>query len=525
MRRRRGAGWMIGFCVAMTMASSLRAEDMFRVQRFEHTGRTVAARGGDFDGDGRSDLATVTITGAPHAEVRSVHVFLQGADGTFPAQPNHVHSLPLDAGVYDVADLAPWPGEELVVLRSSGVSLISLASAEDRRIDYPVEGGSVATTRDERGFEPFGLVNRELADEPWIVVPQFGRVVALSPSGEVRARFDVGQRSNYYVMPPGGLVSTESNFQLFIDLPKLATGDVDGDGRVDLVAATRHEIRVFLRHEDGSFDEAPSRTLPLAFISARDHIRGTGGVACDFRDYDGDGRLDLLISHVEGSLNESHTTTHVFHNDAGHWNLAEPVAMFESDGSLASDRLVDVEGDGTLELLRIRMEFGLLELVELLLTSEIDAEFAIHRIVDGGFEKKPWLERSLGIPFSLETFRAEGFIPTIRGDLDDDGHADLVTSGSGDEIEVYLGSASSPFSRRTARQKMSTAGVIDFHDFDGDGLQDLLIYDPHHFDTEVSVAINTGWLEEKTKGSRARRQRGAALSASPEEASSDGDSR
>lgn len=504
---------MLVACAWLSGLSAQAAEDMFDVQTFEHEGRTVAARGGDFDGDGRSDLMTVTITGPPHDETRRVHVFRQQPDGSFPKQPTFAVVMPPDSGVYDVADLAPWPGHELVLLRPQGVSLLSLRNPTGDRLDFEVPGGSVATTHDERGFEPFALVSDAFADEPWIIVPQFGQVTALDAKGEIKARFDVGHRVNYYVIPPGGLVSAESDFQLFVDLPKLAVGDVDGDGQADFVTTTRHEIRVFLRAEDGGFASAPSRIHPLAFVSPRDHIRGTGGVASELRDFDGDGRLDLLISHVEGSINASHTTTHVFRNVAGAWDLAAPLAVYETDGALASDTLVDVDGDGTLELLRIQMQFGLLEFVEVLLTSEIDAEFAIHRFVEGGFEEDPFIERSLGIPFSLETFRPDGFLPTIRGDFDDDGRADLVTSGSGESIDVYLGAARRPFARRTARQKMATAGVIDFHDFNGDGLVDFLLFDPHNFDTAVTVAINTGWLEEKTKGARSRRQRATSISA------------
>ena len=37
-------------------------------------------------------------------------------------------------------------------------------------------------------------------------------------------------------------------------------------------------------------------------MTPRDHIRGSGGVASEARDIDGDGRLDLLISHVQGGF-------------------------------------------------------------------------------------------------------------------------------------------------------------------------------------------------------------------------------
>ncbi len=41
---------------------------------------------------------------------------------------------------------------------------------------------------------------------------------------------------------------------------------------------------------------------------------------------------------------------------------------------------------------------------------------------------------------------------------------------------------------------MSTAGVIHFEDFDGDGLQDFVIFDPHNFDVPVRIGANLGRL-------------------------------
>jgi hypothetical protein len=319
--------------------------------------------------------------------------------------------------------------------------------------------------------------------------------VALSVDGKVEATLDVGRRANYIVIPSNGLLSTESDIQLLIDVPKISLGDVDGDGQVDIVSSTRHEIRVFLRREDGSFARAADRSIALGMVTPRDHIRGTGGAACEFRDFNADGKLDLLISHTEGSVTDATTNTYVFLNRAGEWNLDAPDGTFTSNNALASNVLIDIENDGVLELLRIKIKFSLLEFVELLLTQEIDAEITIHRQnPDASFAEVPLLKRKFGIPFSFETFRARGFVPTIAADLNRDGHVDLLTSGSGDAAEVFLGGGDRPFSRRNARQKMSTAGVVEFADFDGDGLTDFVLFDPHNFDVPVQIAINTGAL-------------------------------
>ena len=500
--------------VASVLAqNAAAAEEFFAVTALPTPGRSVTARIADFDGDQRADLMVVTIEGMPPHERRTVRVFLQQDDSRLATEPSHVLALPRNSGVYDVADLLAWPGDEMVLLRPDGVTLLSLADASGRRRDLPLEhGGSVAVSEDERGFEAFPLVYRDFATDPWILVPQFGRLVAIDAAGTVQATLELGRRANYYVIPRHGLVSAESDLQLFADVPKVAVGDVDGDGRQDIVSATRHEIRVFLQSAADGFASAPSRTLPLSFLSRRDHIRGSGGVACAFRDFDGDGRLDLLISHVEGSITDAITTTYIFRNRQGGWALDAPDSTFTSEGVLASNTLVDVDRDDTAELLRIHVKFSVLEFVEFLLTREVDAEIALHRQVEGRFEAAPQLERKLGVPFSFDTFRARGFLPTIRADLDADGRVDLVTSGKGDAIEVYLGSGDEPFENRSARQRMSTAGVIDFADFDGDGLTDFVLFDPHNFDVSVRLAINTGRLAAQSPGARIPPQRKISVS-------------
>ena len=78
--------------------------------------------------------------------------------------------------------------------------------------------------------------------------------------------------------------------------------------------------------------------------------------------------------------------------------------------------------------------------------------------------------------------------------MNGDGYLDFVSSGGGDEIEIYRGDENGPFAKRMAEQELDTAGVIHFGDIDSDGLVDFVIFDPHNFDVDVRLGRNLGVL-------------------------------
>ena len=104
------------------------------------------------------------------------------------------------------------------------------------------------------------------------------------------------------------------------------------------------------------------------------------------------------------------------------------------------------------------------------------------------------MRKKIEIPFSFETFRPDGFMPNANADFNADGYLDFISSGGGKAIEITLGGESGLFDRRGGKQKMATAGVIHFGDYDLDGLPDFVIFDPHNFDVPVQVGINRGVL-------------------------------
>ena len=468
---------------------------IFDVSEISVSGRVVSAQFADFNGDGSKDLMLVSLDGIPPNESRTIHVHRQLQDGSFPDSPDFSVPVPQWTAVFDIADIKPTPGDELVLLRPDGVTILSLADATGTSWDWLVEGPStVAASEDERGFERYRLVYYDFGDEPWILVPQIGALTVLSTDGKRQAQLEVGRRSNYYVAS-GGLLSVESDIQLYFDAPKISVGDINGDGLADILAATRHELRVFFRDDAGGFPARASQKLALELINDTDHSRGTGSVVTSARDIDADGRLDLMVSHIEGTMVKTATKTQIYMNRDSGWDLSAPDDEFVTEGAVTSNLLMNIDRDDALELIRIQVKFSVLEMVELLLTREIDSLIAIHQLEPGGrFGAEPWSRKKIGTRISFETFRPRGFMPRAGLDLNADGLMDFISSANGKGIEVYLGGDEGPFARRTAIQKLPTSGNIHVDDFNDDELADFVLFDSQTFDPVIQVGRNLGEL-------------------------------
>lgn len=491
-------------------ASDSRAEEpAFRITEIPVPNRVVQADLVDLDGDARGDLLWTTVQGVPPQERRHLRVHFQREDGSLPEQPDWEHPVPEGSAAYDLGALDPRPGHELLLLRRDELTLLSLAGREADFRHFPLpDTPTLAVTADERGMDRLRMIRRDVDGEVLLLVPSFGETTLIAADGAVRGRPRVGGRANYFVPERPGPVVSESEVEIYYDHPRLDMGDVDGDGRADLLASSRHELRVFLQREDGGFPRDADQKLALGRLRAEDHIRNVGSVRIQPGDVDRDGRVDLLILNSSGSLFDAKSDLAVHLNRGGRWNLQRADQRIDLGDGFSMVALSDLDGDGELELTSAEIPGGLLEIVEVLLTSSIDAHLAIHRRgEEAPFDPSPWQALNLDIGFSFETFRSEGFVPRIAADLNGDKHLDFVSSGDGEEIEVHLGSREGGFGKRHTRQALDTVGRIRFGELQGDSLADFVIYDPRRPGSPIRIGWNLGRLPVSVDDSDGRATR------------------
>ena len=262
----------------------------------------------------------------------------------------------------------------------------------------------------------------------------------------------------------------------------VATGDLDGDGRLDLVVAGASAVHVLRGNGDGTF-------VPVAGMAAV----GTSPVAVAVGDFDHDGHLDVV------TVNQGSDDVSVLLG-AGDGTLGVATSFGVGSGPTAL-AVADLDGDGDPDLVTINGTGGDLSVLRNLgtgrfapeqrLTAGLDPTALVVARVNG--DQAPDLvvsnQGSLDLSVLLgngdATFQAEqrtgpGSLFTIgmvAGDVTGDGVVDLVVTGIG--ASVLPGDGQGGFTQEVPvplPQGVTTTGLtIDLVDLNGDHVPDLVL--------------------------------------------------
>ena len=220
----------------------------------------------------------------------------------------------------------------------------------------------------------------------------------------------------------------------------LAVGDVDGDQNLDVVAAFATAYippyRLALWHNDGTgrFSDVSQR-LPFALLAT------VAGLALG--DLDGDGDLDLAVATWQG-------TSRVFFND-GTGTFTEPFPNLLPNLNASDVRLVDVDGDGDRDII---------------LASSYSSNCRLYRN---------------DAPGLFTDVTATQLPPVLAGrvaagDLDGDGDLDLVLADASGRNRILVNNGHGFFSDDSAARLPATndaSYAVGLADVDRDGDLDL----------------------------------------------------
>ena len=216
---------------------------------------------------------------------------------------------------------------------------------------------------------------------------------------------------------------------------RVAVGDFNGDGRLDVVGSTDFALEIAVHLNEGGGQFAPvTRYEPSG--------AALGILAVDF---DGDERPDLAVASQEG--------IETFANLGDGAFTKGPTAL--TGRRIAALAAGDVDGDGDRDLI------------------------ASGSIDGGGTTLAVLLNDGGGALVVGQRLRDFGFYAThiATADLDGDGDTDLaVSTERGGTVSVYLGAGDGTFSRSSLLSLREPRGIA-IGDFDLDGAFDLAVAD------------------------------------------------
>lgn len=484
---------------------------MFEVLQLAAPGRTVevvSGRFGEAPGARARGLVVAAIEGTPPEERRRLLVFLPDARGRIAPDPVARIDVPSEVVAYDVGPARP-----------GGPDVVALLSADALRIHPVGPAGADGVTQTVPLAPPAPLPARvrELSrlsilgdwngdGRPLALVPSLGGARLVPLTGEGAERLIALPVAAEYELRGPGPPARDEWLRAEVIWPVLERADDDADGRADLFALGRYGASVHRAGPEG-LATLPVRALALRPFLPEEELRHRAtSLRLRAADLDGDGRADVLVQRNAGTLLRSRAVTELFWNPGGAASFPDRADVRrEETGALTTCDPVDLDGDGRSELVESRTAFGVLQLARILATRRVEVELRVLSLARGEAPRVTWTG-SLSLQLDFGEGRIVGILPTPEGDWNGDGRRDVLHGVGAEAIAVRLGEAGPEgpgFGPVAATQAVSAEGHAVVSDLDGDGLDDLVVYDPREAGGGVRVLRNLGRLPGTPPGIRA----------------------
>jgi Calx-beta domain/FG-GAP-like repeat len=238
----------------------------------------------------------------------------------------------------------------------------------------------------------------------------------------------------------------------------VAVGDFNVDGKLDLVTGNYYNVSVLLGDGEGAFGAASNFD-----------IYGFEPASVAVGDFNGDGKLDLGVTSnyrvfVGYYYSPAGFASVLLGNGDG--TLAAPTITELGYGYHTSAAVADFNGDGKLDFATVNDDYGTVRVL----------------LGDGS--------GGLGAP--TDFYLGYSASSLVAGDVNGDGHADLITSNWNNNVSILLGNGTGTFGSAQNYAAGGRPASVVVGDFNNDGNLDLATANYGSNDLSVLRGIGNG---------------------------------
>ncbi len=465
---------MVFFCAVLCLAvlppaaSSARVKkEFFTVYDLNVKGDYIDSVIADLNADGLNDGLFFHSRRENGSIARYFSVFYQQAKG-FRQQADYRFEIAPGAVVYDVADIDPAPGKEILFFQDEGLYYYKMI---DGRYDAkPVlffNTRSIFKLPDPDFLERLNFA-RDLDNDgiEEILVPQFHHYLIYKRQSGSDVPDDARSAGPYALAATldcpvqNGIKSVGGASRSLVSTfltPNTIIYDYNRDQSSDIVTVHGSHLKVFFQNSAGEFSNDDSAVvdfdfdLTLAYSSMsgpgqpheRDRLKDKIGIT-SLTDLNDDGLLDMIVekfSMKDGALNIKKQFQIFFGREntdnphlGGIFNTV-PDHIIINKGLQIYSKVADLNHDGKMDIYIPIIEIGIFNFISMLISGDIDITVFWYVMDDTGrYRKKPDFE--LEVTFELDTKGRKFPVSTFGGDFNGDGRKDFLRSQDG-KLKVH----------------------------------------------------------------------------------------
>jgi hypothetical protein len=445
------------FCAPLVSAAKSDGE-FFTVYELQVEGDFIDYLMDDLNGDGLNDGLFFHSYRRNGKIVRCFSIFYQHAGG-FNKEADYQFEIDPHAVVYDLADVDPRPGKEILFFKNEGIFYYQMING--RYDPTPVllfETPSIFKIPDKLFLERMDFA-RDLNDDGniEILVPQFHQLLIFAKQADgtygLTAALDCPLLNSVTSLTEVSryLVST------FL-IPNILFVDYNRDQRTDIVTVHDEYLKVFFQNSAGEFSNADSATVGFSFILTqayasklgngniyqRDRFQDKTGITT-LADLNDNGLLDMIVekfSHKDGALNPK-KQFHIYfaredpdHPQNGGIFNEIPDHIIINRGFQIQSKIADLNNDRKMDICIPVIEIGMFKIIQMLITGNINVNVFWYVMDESGqYPKVPDYE--LNIKVEIDTQRRKIPVFSMDGDFNGNGRNDLVRSQDGSLMIHY----------------------------------------------------------------------------------------